>query len=242
MKVFHYLMEKLKKEKLHFTLIDPAEQSPKEAGSLAAIASIDGTDAILVGGSSLKKEALDETIREVKKCGRPVILFPPNSNFLSGEADAIFFMSLLNSTDKKYLVGEQVKASLAIKRMGIEPISMGYLVIEPGMRVGMEGKVELVKREDVDSAVRYSLAAQYFGMKFVYLEAGSGSPMPVPNEMIRAVKKEISVPLIVGGGIKNASIAKEKIEAGADIIVTGNIIERDVNRLKEIISVIKPMK
>jgi phosphoglycerol geranylgeranyltransferase len=79
-------------------------------------------------------------------------------------------------------------------------------------------------------------------MKFVYLEAGSGSPLPVPNEMIRAVKKEISVPLIVGGGIKNASIAKEKIEAGADIIVTGNIIERDVNRLKEIISVIKPMK
>lgn len=245
MTVWEYITEKLdEKEKLHFTLIDPAEQLSQRAGELAKTAKEAGTDAIMVGGSfSVKQEKLDETIKRIKeRIKLPVILFPSSAKLLSSFADAVFFMSLLNSKDKKYIVREPAKGAPVIKEMRIEPIGMGYIVISPGMRVGKKGKAQLVKREDTKTAVEYALFAQYFGAKLVYLEAGSGSPKPVSNRMIKAVKKEINIPLIVGGGIRSISVTKEKIEAGADIIVTGNIGERDPKELMKIISAVKQFK
>jgi phosphoglycerol geranylgeranyltransferase len=201
----------------------------------------------MVGGSTLSSQKqVDETVQVIKKnSDLPVILFPSGAKFLSKYADAVFFMSLLNSNNLNYVIREHVKGAPFIKYTGLEPISMGYVIVEPGMTAGRVGEADLIKRDDSGTAVGYALAAEYFGMKFFYIEAGSGAPAPVPNEMIRAVKKNASIPIIVGGGIRNPSTAKEKAQAGADIIITGTAIEKDKHlktTLTEIITAIEDYK
>jgi phosphoglycerol geranylgeranyltransferase len=185
----------------------------------------------MVGGSTLlSQKQVDETVQSIKKnSDLPVILFPSGAKFLSKYADAVFFMSLLNSNNLNYVIREHVKGAPFVKYSRLEPISMGYVIVEPGMTAGRVGEADLIKREDPQTAVGYALAAEYLGMKFFYIEAGSGAPTPVPNEMIQAVKKNISIPLIVGGGIRDPGTAKEKAQAGADIIITGTAIEKDKN-------------
>ena len=225
------LLKKVEEKKLHFSLLDPEDQTPQEAGKLAKLAEEAGSSAMMVGGSTLASSMqVDETVGAIKENSKlPVILFPSGSKFLSKYADAIFFMSCLNSRNLGFLIREHVLGSLFIKQVGIEPISMGYLIVEPGMTAGKVGEVDLIKKDDIDSAVGYALAAQYLGMKFFYLEAGSGAPCPVANEMISAVKENIDIPLLVGGGIREPRIAREKAKAGADIIVTGTKLEQVKN-------------
>jgi phosphoglycerol geranylgeranyltransferase len=212
---------------LHFSLIDPDKQPPAEAGMLASQAEAAGSYAIMVGGSTLlSQKQVDDTVKAIKKnSSLPVILFPSGAKFLSQYADAVFFMSLLNSRNLGYVIREHVKGAPFIKHAGIEPISMGYLIVEPGMTAGKMGEVDLVKRDDIKTAVGYALSAEYLGMDFFYLEAGSGSPEPVCDKMIAAVKQNISIPLCVGGGIRSVKTVKQKVMAGADIIVTGNALE-----------------
>lgn len=245
MKVWKYLEDRLNEpKKLHFTLIDPAEQSPELAGKLAQLAERARTDVVLIGGSySVKQKKLDETIQEIKeRTELPVILFPSSTKYLSRFADAIFFMSLLNSKSLKYVVEEPRKGAPIIEKLGIETISMGYLVIKPGMKVGKKGKAKLIKRDDIKTAVEYALFTKYSGRRLLYLEAGSGAPKPVTNKMIKAVKGAIDIPLVVGGGIRSSKVAREKVRAGADIIVTGNIVEENNAQLEKIISAIKNWK
>lgn len=222
-----YLYRHLRHGPLHLTLIDPDKQDPKEAGLMAKAAADAGSHAIMVGGSTPERaRILDRTVKLIKRqSGLPVILFPGGATQVSAHADAIWFMSLLNSRSRDFLVGEQVKGAPVIDRLGIEAIPMGYIVVEPGGTVGKVGQADLIKRDDLDAAIRYALAAQYFGMRFVYLEAGSGAQTPVPPAMIKAVKRAVKVPVIVGGGLRSADAAQEAIEAGADIIVTGTLVE-----------------
>ncbi|MGB0651966.1 MAG: geranylgeranylglyceryl/heptaprenylglyceryl phosphate synthase [Thermoplasmatota archaeon] len=222
-----YIRRHLRHGPLHFTLLDPDRQSPKEAAAMAAAAAEAGSHAIMVGGSTPEKaRILDKMVKLVKKAsGLPIILFPGGASQVSPSADAVWFMSLLNSQSRAFLVGEQVRGAPVIDKLGIEPLPMGYIVVEPGGTVGKVGQAELVARDDVDTAVAYALTAQFFGMRFVYLEAGSGADEPVPAAMIRAVKRAVNVPVIVGGGIKDAEQAHDVIEAGADIIVTGTLVE-----------------
>jgi phosphoglycerol geranylgeranyltransferase len=219
------------KKKLHFSLLDPDKQPPQVAGHVARTVTDAGSSAIMVGGSTLlSQKQVDETVQSIKKnSDLPVILFPSGAKFLSKYADAVFFMSLLNSNNLNYVIREHVKGAPFVKYSRLEPISMGYVIVEPGMTAGRVGEADLIKREDPQTAVGYALAAEYLGMKFFYIEAGSGAPTPVPNEMIQAVKKNISIPLIVGGGIRDPGTAKEKAQAGADIIITGTAIEKDKN-------------
>jgi phosphoglycerol geranylgeranyltransferase len=133
----------------------------------------------------------------------------------------------LNSRNLDFVIREHVKGAAFVKQSGIEPISMGYLIVEPGMTAGKMGEVDLVSRKDIATAVGYALSAQYLGMDFFYLEAGSGAPTPVPCDMIKEVKRNIDIPLIVGGGIRSVATAKEITCAGADIIVTGTALEQD---------------
>ncbi|MEM2900335.1 MAG: geranylgeranylglyceryl/heptaprenylglyceryl phosphate synthase [Thermoplasmata archaeon] len=243
-KVYRYIEKKLKIEKLHMTLIDPDKQSAKIAGRIGTQAENAGSDAIMVGGSTgVSNEKLDDTVLALKdSCDIPVILFPTSSNVISMHADAIYYMSMLNSRSLKYVIGEQVRAAQYIKKIGLEAIPMGYVIIEPGMKVGEVGHAKVVKRDDIKQACDYACAAELLGMKLVYLEAGSGAPKPVPPEMVRAVKAQLSIPLIVGGGIRTAGDASKTSRAGADIIVTGTIVEevRDIEvTLKEIIKAIK---
>jgi phosphoglycerol geranylgeranyltransferase len=242
------LTEKIKTQvqegPLHFSLIDPEDQSPEEAGRLAKTAEDLGTFAIMVGGSTLaSSEQVDETVKAIKENSNlPVILFPSGAKFLSKYADAIFFMSLLNSRNIDFVIREHVQGAPFVKHAGIEPISMGYLIVEPGMTAGKMGQVDLVKRDDIKTAVGYGLSTEFLGMDFFYLEAGSGASDPVSNEMIAAVSKNINIPLVVGGGIRDAKTAKEKVMAGADIIVTGTALEKDEDVKETIGAMIHSLK
>ncbi len=222
-----YLNRHLRHGPLHLTLIDPDRQDPKEAALMAKAAADAGSHAIMVGGSTPERARIvDKTCKLIKKeSGLPVILFPGGASQVSTHADAIWWMSLLNSRSRDFLVGEQVKGAPTVKKLDLETLPMGYLVVEPGGTVGRVGQVDLIKRDDEATAIAYALTAQYFGMRFVYLEAGSGADRPVPPKLIRAVKGAIDIPLIVGGGLKTAAQAHEAIEAGADIIVTGTLVE-----------------
>jgi phosphoglycerol geranylgeranyltransferase len=225
--VEEYLERHLRHGPLHLTLIDPDRQEPKEAAAMAQAAAEAGSHAIMVGGSTPERgRVVDKTCKLIKKAsGLPVILFPGGASQVSTHADAIWWMSLLNSRSRDFLVGEQVKGAPIVKKLGLEAIPMGYIVVEPGGTVGRVGQADLVRRDDNATAIAYALAAQYFGMRYVYLEAGSGADQPVPPAMVRAVKGAIDIPLIVGGGLRTAEAAHEAIEAGADIIVTGTLVE-----------------
>lgn len=243
MDVLEYMIEKKRNnQKMHFGLLDPDKQSPKKAGELAGIVTEYGSSGIMVGGSSpISRERLDQTILEIRR-NTPlrIVLFPSSVGYLSKLASAVLFMSLLNSNNPRYIIREPAKGAPIIKRMGIEPIPMGYLIIEPGMAAGKVGEADLIKRDDVKSAVEYALYGQYIGMKVLYADAGSGSLQPVPIKMIKAIRQETNLILIVGGGVNKAQIAEELISAGADIIVTGTSLEKgEIEQTKEIISVIK---
>lgn len=246
MNVYRNILEKLKSEKLHMTLIDPASQPPEKSALIAREADRAGSDFIMIGGSTeIDNRKMSDTIDQIKAAtDRQVIIFPGSASMISDRADAIYFMTLMNSRKTEYLMGHQVKAAPFLKVMGIETISMGYLVFEPGMTVGKVGGADLIGRDDVDNAISYAIAAEMFGLKLLYLEAGSGSPTHVSEEVISEIKSVINIPLIVGGGIRTKEAAESVVKAGADIVVTGTIAEKAKNvysSLSPIISVIKGM-
>jgi len=244
MKVLQYIESTLKSHKMHMTLIDPASQRPEKAGEIAAVADGLKTDAFMVGGSTgVTQSNLETTVKEIRKAapGKPIIHFPARARVLTGSVDAIYFMSYLNSKNIRNIVGEQIAGAPAVKKFGIEAIPMGYVVLEPGMTVGEVGEANLLRRDDIEAAKGYALATQFFGMKLLYLEAGSGADETVPPEMVTAVKGEISIPVVVGGGIRSGKKAKALVDAGADILVTGTLVEmKDFEeRLAEIIKAIR---
>jgi phosphoglycerol geranylgeranyltransferase len=241
--VYEYLLERRAKAPLHMTLLDPDKQTPDEAGPMAAHASKAGTDAIMVGGSTgVTQDKVDETVLAIKGAARvPVILFPASAANLSPHADAIYFMSLLNSREPRFIVGEQRIAAGVIRAWGLETIPMAYLVVEPGMRAGQVGHADLLPRTNPTLAVQYALAAQMLGMKLVYLEAGSGAPEPVPAGLVRAVKAAVDIPVVVGGGVRSPAAAAALAHAGADAVVTGTIVEiaKDGSALGRIVEAVK---
>ena len=226
MNVEEYLNNTHKDHKLHITLIDPDEQTPAEAVEIATAAQKAGTDAFLVGGSITDQEELDETVKALKdNISLPVILFPGNVVGVSKYADALLFMSLLNSTNPYWLTTAQALAAPSVKKIGIETIPMGYLIVEPGGTVGWVGDAKAIPRNKSDLAVAYSLAAEYLGMRVIYLEAGSGADAPIPVDFVMKVKKLTNLMVIVGGGIRTAEDAAKIKQAGADIIITGTVVE-----------------
>jgi phosphoglycerol geranylgeranyltransferase len=232
--IHDYIIKKRKELPLHFTLLDPGKSSPEELINLATQTAAAGTDGFLVGGSTdLSLEKVDAAVDVIKETTHlPVILFPTHASSVSGRADAIFFMSLLNSESRQFLIGEQIASARWVKKTGLEPLSMAYLVVEPGMAAGRIGQAQPLPRDNPDLVVSHALAGQYLGMSYIYLEAGSGASQPVPSEIIRAVRDEIDVFQIVGGGIKTPESASEVVRAGADIVVTGTLVETS-EKLKE---------
>jgi len=224
-----YLLEQMAGGPIHFTLIDPDKSRSRTAGQVAEGAVAQGSHAILLGGSTgMSPEKMGAAARAVKAAVPvPAIIFPEGPGSLSREADAVLFMSLMNSRRLDLVVRAHAKAAPAVRALGLEPIPLGYLVIEPGMRVGEVGEVDVIPRDDPASAAGYALAAEYLGMRFVYLEAGSGAPSPVPVPIVRAVREVVSIPIIVGGGIRSGTEARELLAAGANGLVTGTITEEE---------------
>jgi len=213
----------------HLTLIDPDTQSPSQAAAMARAATEGGTDAIMVGGSvGAAGVLLHDTVARIKEqTDLPVILFPSSVAGLCENADAVFFMSLLNSRSPSYLIENQALGAPLVLRYGLEPLPMAYIIIEPGGTVGYVGDARLIPRKKPELAAAYALAAKFMGMRLVYLEAGSGADAPVPAAMVSLVKRLLGeVLLIVGGGIRNGAAAAELARAGADLIVTGTAVEK----------------
>jgi phosphoglycerol geranylgeranyltransferase len=246
-RVEKFLLEKIAAEKtIHMTLIDPEKITPAQAATVAQNSKESGTSAIMIGGSTFSsQEHLDQVVQAIKNAvDLPTILFPNNVSGISRHSDAIWFMSLLNSVDPYFLVGAQILGAPLIKKFNIEPISMGYIIVGQGGTAGVVGKAIAIPYDKPELAAAHALAGQYFGMRFIYLEGGSGVANPVPPEMIKTVKKYLDVPLIVGGGIRTREQAAAAAQAGADIIVTGNLIETADNkkRIAEVVEGIKQKK
>jgi phosphoglycerol geranylgeranyltransferase len=223
-----YLLDKIREYgAVHITLIDPEKTTSQIASRIAHEAESAGTAAIMVGGSTfVSTSRLDGVVKAIKRAVKvPVILFPNNITGISRHADAIWFMSLLNSSDPYFLAGAQVLGAPIIRKFGLEAIPLGYIIVGEGGAAGVIGRACPIPYNKPELAAAYALAAQYFGMRFVYLEAGSGAKQPVPSGMIRMVKDLVSVHLVVGGGIRTSQQVKEMVSAGADILVTGTVVE-----------------
>lgn len=244
-KVEQYLKDRISEQGcIHFTLLDPDKSSGYDCADIAEEAEKGGTTAIMVGGSTLaSSQDLDDSIQRIKKEVKvPVILFPNGPMGVSRYADAIWFMSLLNSQNPYYIIEAQMLSAPLVKRYGLEAIPMGYVICGEGCVAGYVGYVRPISYRHPKLAVGYSLAAETLGMRFVYLEAGSGAQEPIPPAMITAVKKHVSVPVITGGGIRDPKAALAAKNAGADAIVTGNMVEEESlvrKKINEIVSAIR---
>ncbi len=231
MKILQYLNEIVEKKGAVFCiLIDPDKVKTGDLESFVVKCRDLDVDALLVGSSLALDDHFDDTVKKIKSLsGIPVILFPGGAAQVSRHADAILFLSLISGRNPDYLFGDHVKAAPSIRSSNVEPISTGYMLIESGAVSTTEfiSNTRPIPREKPEIALAHALAAEFMGMKMVYLEAGSGAPNTVPDEMISLLKKEISLPIIVGGGITNPETAKHKVDAGADIIVVGNHLENN---------------
>ena len=235
--VERHLAERTRRGPTVAALIDPEDFTPKQASETAAKAVGAGASLILVGGSTLANQGrLDAVVKAVKGHTKshgshsksrevPVVLFPGNITGVSRYADAILFSSLLNSTNSYFIIGAQALGAIEVYKSKIESIPMGYLVFGNSSATSFIGQVNSIPTSKPNLAVIYALAAQYLGMRTLYLEAGSGSGEPIPQDTIRAVRKVYGGLLIVGGGITTPEAAARATRAGTDILVVGNLLQ-----------------
>ena len=215
-------------------LVDPDKQDDKSLAILMEHINQYPPDILLVGGSILFKP-IDLTITSLKLCTKlPVFLFPGNVMQLSDRADGILFLSLISGRNPEFLIGNHVLAAPHLSRSGIEVIPTGYLLIENGRSTTVEyvSNTRPIPAGKSELAIATSMAGEMLGMKSIYLEAGSGAEHFVEADMIAAIRKKISLPLIVGGGITSAGQAEEVYAAGADMVVVGTAIEKDPSLVK----------
>lgn len=228
-------------KKLFAVLVDPDKCLGESLLRFIDLAQKAQPDFIFIGGS-LTTESTDKAIESIKQnCNIPVVLFPGSASQFSPKADAMLYLSLISGRNPDFLIGQHVISAPFIKKSGIETISTGYMLIESGSTTSVEymSNTRTIPREKTGIAVATAIAGELLGNKLIYLEAGSGAKLPVPTEMIQAVKSQISIPLIVGGGLRTQEDIRRAIKAGADIIVVGNILEKEPELMVEFRMAIK---
>ena len=242
MHVYPSLLEKKKSGKKSFAiLIDPDKVSASSLSSLIDLAVSAKADYFFVGGSLVVSDHLDDCVQQIKQqCSIPVILFPGNSAQISKYADALLYLSLISGRNPELLIGQHVVSAPFVKKSGLEIISTGYMVIDGGAptTVSYISNAAPIPADKSDIALCTALAGEMLGMKLIYMDAGSGARKAISEEMITKVACNITVPLIVGGGIRDAEKAYLNCKAGADVIVVGNAIEKDSSLVKEIAAAI----
>ncbi|GHT31499.1 geranylgeranylglyceryl phosphate synthase [Bacteroidia bacterium] len=230
MKIYNKIAENCANgKKMLAVLIDPDKYIGKKLVSFLEKIEKAQPDFIFVGGS-LTFEPTEKTIETIKRhTDIPVILFPGNVNQFSGNADALLLLSLISGRNAEYLIGQAVTAAPAIYHSKIETIPVGYMLIDSGAKTSVEyiSNTAPIPADKTDIALATALAGEMLGNKIIYLEAGSGTKNHVPLPMISALKKHLSVPIIVGGGIRTAETVQAVFAAGADIIVMGNALEEN---------------
>jgi phosphoglycerol geranylgeranyltransferase len=233
MKIYNHLLNTIKeKGAAYLILLDPDKLPENKLAGFLKHCEKSGVDGFLVGGSLMVNGDFDSFIEKVKvNTNLPSIIFPGSITQISPFAAAILFLSVVSGRNPEHLIGKHVLAAPSIKKSGIEPISTAYILVESGSTttaIYMSGSLP-IPRNKPEIAAATSLASEYLGMKLIYLEAGSGADNSVPNEMVKAVSNLCTIPVIVGGGIRNPRTAREKVENGASIIVTGNYFEDENN-------------
>jgi len=242
-KVDAYIRRKLSKDgSLHFALLDPDDVDLAEIPDIVLKIKEAGSDAIMVGGSTVvDQRKLYDVISVIRKnVTLPVILFPNNLTGVTSNAHAIWFMSLFNSTNPYFITGAQMLAAPYIKKSGLEVLSLAYLIIGEGKTAGFIGNANPIPFDKPEIAVGYAIAAELMGFKYVYLESGSGAKKTIPTRFVSYVKRYLNKTiLLVGGGIRKGDIAYKLAKAGADIIVTGNVILNNIDNLVSIVEGVK---
>lgn len=244
-KVERYLLDARKrKPALLFVLIDSEVSKINESVKLAKNVEKAGAAAILVGGSSaIDQLEMAQVVKTIKKSIKiPIILFPGNVTGVVPHADAILFSSLMNSENPYYITQAQALGAPSVMKFGLEPLPTAYVIIGEGTTAWFVGSAKGIPFDKPNIAAAYALAAQFLGMRFLYLEAGSGAKTSVKPEMIRTVRKAFKGFMIVGGGIRDAKTAKEIVDAGADALVIGTLLEKEdgsLKKLNEIANILK---
>ena len=246
--IYKYLLDTCKKKGAgHIVLIDPDRKNHGSIELFVELVNKSGADAIFVGGSLMMDGKFHERVSKIKALSEvPVIFFPGGANQLNEHYDAILFMSLLSGRNPQFLIGEQVISAPIIKDLKIETIPTGYLLLDGGgeSTVTFMSASNPIPIHRADIAEAHALAAQYLGMKLVYLEAGSGAKRSVPANTIQSVSQSIEIPVIVGGGIRTPESAEKRVLAGADFIVTGTVLEAEKSGsiLQEIASAVHTLE
>jgi putative glycerol-1-phosphate prenyltransferase len=226
-------------------LIDPDKLEAERLPWFASMCAEAEVDALFIGGSLLHVTELERYVRQLKGvCGLPVIGFPGSLSQVTPALDAVLYLSVVSSRNPEYLFGQHVYAAPLIRRLGIEPISTGYMLVESGRATTalyMSHSFP-IPRDKPDVAAATALAAEMMGMRLLFTDGGSGADRPVPEEVIAAVSRTCTVPLVVGGGIKTPDAVAQKVQAGAAFVVVGNAIEHrpDVAYIAELAAAAHP--
>jgi len=228
--VYDYLMQVREKRGAgFFVLLDPDRAPSEKLAEQVKSCEDAGVDAILVGTSLMMGNGFHDSVAAISEAvSIPIIIFPGEKSQVANNADAILFLSLLSGRNPELIIGEQVKSAPQIKSIGLEAMSTAYLLVESGRMTSVEymSNTKPIPAEKPEIALAHAVTAEMFGMKFIYLEAGSGAERPVPDDMVKAVSSGVDTPVIVGGGLRTPEAVKAKVAAGASFVVVGNHLER----------------
>ncbi|MBS2097088.1 geranylgeranylglyceryl/heptaprenylglyceryl phosphate synthase [Carboxylicivirga linearis] len=222
-------------------LIDPDKFSDEQMRSLSEILERVTPDLLLVGGSLVSTDTFTFIEQLKKHINLPVVLYPGSSTQYASNVDAILFLSLLSGRNSEYLISHHVASAPLIKANNTEVISTGYLLIDGGCTTSVQyiSQTQPIPANKNDIAIATALAGQFLGMKLIYMDAGSGAIQPIPANMISAVKHQLDIPLMIGGGLNTAAKVKDACSAGADIIVIGNAFEKDLSLIEEFSDIVR---
>jgi len=218
-------------------LIDPDKFDQQLIMQQIEVANRSNVDYIFLGGSLITNDGVALSIKILKKNTQiPIIIFPGDGTHIHKDADAILFLSLISGRNADFLIGNQVRTASSIKEMGMESIATGYMLIESGKLTAAQymSNTMPIPQSKADIAVATAVAGEMLGLKCIYMDAGSGAEHSIKDNMIARVKSSINIPLIIGGGIRDAYTAKRIVDAGADIIVVGNAAENNPDIILEI--------
>ena len=243
MNVYQPLLEKKQSGRKSFAvLIDPDKVDSSSLSPLIELACTAKADYFFVGGSLVVSDNLDACILQIKQqCSIPVLLFPGSPSQVSKHANALLYLSLISGRNAELLIGQHVISAPFVKKSGLEIISTGYMVVDGGAptTVSYISNATPIPADKSDIALCTAMAGEMLGMKLIYMDAGSGAKKSISEEMIAAVAQNINIPLIVGGGIRDAEKAYLNCKAGADIIVVGNAIEKEPSLIMEMAAAIR---
>lgn len=230
------VQKKARGQKSFAVLVDPDKVSTNDVQELVSLCVQSKVDYLLVGGSLVVSHELHQLVLEIRKlCSIPVILFPGSPSQLTPAADALLYLSLISGRNAELLIGQHVISAPLVRKSGLEIISTGYMVIDGGAptTVSYISNAVPIPADKNEIAICTAMAGEMLGMKLIYMDAGSGAKRAISEEMIAAVARHIEVPLVVGGGISTPEKAYLDCKAGADLIVIGNAIEKDISLIAE---------